>query len=297
MDELNSSWGLVKASWRVLRRDGEILIFPLLSFISSALIFGGALFLLNKTGALGYFKEIFESKDDSLHLMEKIPLQFYGYLFIFYLVNYFSITFFNVALISCTLIRMGGQDPSVLDGVVYSVKRIKYIFGWAVFESTVGVVLIFIQNRIKIAGRWIAYFLNFSWSLASYLAVPIFVAEEKGPVETLKRSIELFRGSWGEQMVGRFIFGSIGAIFGLLPMIGLLVFPFLAPKQCSEFFLHFLVFVITYGICMSILMEALKGVFQAALYFYATEGVSPDGFDEGEIQSSFIMNNPGFFKA
>ena len=36
---LSNSWELAKASWNVLLADKELLIFPILSFIASALVF------------------------------------------------------------------------------------------------------------------------------------------------------------------------------------------------------------------------------------------------------------------
>ena len=137
MSNLANSWALVKASWGVLRQDKEILISPFLSGVSSMLIFGCFAFFLNKAG----FLEMLKTAEQTGQMSGDFPLQYYGYLFVFYLVNYFSITFFSVALISCACIRMSGDDPDVLDGFVYAFKRIKFILGWAILEATVGVLL------------------------------------------------------------------------------------------------------------------------------------------------------------
>jgi len=54
-----------------------------------------------------------------------------------------------------------------------------------------------------------------AWNLATFLVVPVLVAEEVGPFEAVKRSAQLLKRTWGEQIVGNL---SIGGIFGLLTL-------------------------------------------------------------------------------
>ena len=97
---ISNSWGLVKASYEVLRADKELVVFPVISSVSLIVvtfmftipfIFSG---ILDSTfGGFGIFGYIF--------------------LFVFYAVQYFVIIFFNTALVSAALIRLNGGDPTV----------------------------------------------------------------------------------------------------------------------------------------------------------------------------------------
>ncbi len=295
MGNLTNSWALIKASWGVLRQDKEILIFPFLSGVSSLLIFGCFAFFLNKTG----FPEMMKAAEQSGQLSEVFSLQYYGYLFVFYLVNYFSITFFSVALISCACIRMSGHDPDVLDGFVYAFKRIKFILGWAILEATVGVFLNMLQDRSKGIGKWLVGFIGFSWALASYLVVPVFIVEEIGPLAALKKSTELFKKTWGEQIAGSFMFGAISFLFYIPGVILFAVSFFFFPRNGGSVtansvplpVLGCIAAAVFYFIVLAIVSGALKGVFQAALYQFASEGVSPKGFRADELSGSFSPAN------
>ena len=221
-----------------------------------------------------------------------------GILFIFYLINYFSITFFSVALISCACIRMSGDDPDVLDGFVYAFKRIKFILGWAILEATVGVLLNMLQNRSKSFGRWLAGFFEFSWALASYLVVPVFIVEEIGPLAALKKSTELFKKTWGEQLAGSFMFGAISFLFCIPGAILFFASFFFFPSNGgtitgnnATLVVGCIAAAVVYFIVFSIISGALKGVFQAALYQFASEGVPPTGFSADELSGSFSPEN------
>ena len=276
--KISRSWSLIKASWSVMRQDREILIFPLLSGLSSMLIMASFMLFLFKTGQV-------EMMDET----RQPSLQSYGFLFVFYLVNYFSMTFFSVALIACASIRLTGQDPTAGDGFEYAMKRVKYIFGWAMMEATVGLLLQMLQNRSQRLGQWVIALIGMSWTLATYLVVPVFVMEERGPIDALKRSAELFKKTWGEQMVGSFTFGAVSTIFcipGFALIVGAMIF--LKPESAQTSLAYaFLAAAVIYFVVLTIVGGALKGVFQAALYFYARDGKTPAGFNPDDIAGSF----------
>src|SRR6476659_201624 len=202
-ERISNSWELVKASAAVLRSDKELVVFPIVSAIGSMIVlatFAIPMFLA------GVF--------DSMYVDGK-GFQPLGMLvaFLFYLVQYTVIFFANTALVGAALIRLRGGDPTVADGFRIASQRLGPILGYALIAATVGTVLRVITERVGIIGRIVISLIGFAWAIATYLVVPVLAAEDIGPVDAVKRSAELLKRTWGEQLVGN---AGMGAVFGLI---------------------------------------------------------------------------------
>ena len=61
--------------------------------------------------------------------------------------------------------------------------------------------------------------------MLTYLIVPVLVLEERGVLDSIPRSAELFRKQWGEELLGGFGFGLLNFLLllpGLLASIALI---------------------------------------------------------------------------
>jgi len=110
------------------------------------------------------------------------------------------------------------------------------------------------------------------WTLASFLVVPILVAERKSPIDALKGSASLLKKTWGEQLVGNFSF-SFGFVFFLLAIpaylaIALAVYAGRDLKSMPLAVASATVGVL-YLILLALIQSALQSIFQAALYLHA----------------------------
>ena len=85
---------LMSSSWQVLKKDKELLVFPLLSGICCALVTASFVLPMVGTGA-------WEPPAEGAATVEYVA--YYGILFLFYFCNYFVITFFNSAIIACAV--------------------------------------------------------------------------------------------------------------------------------------------------------------------------------------------------
>jgi len=188
MGKFSHTWSLMGASWEVLKKDKEILIFPLISGICCLLVM--ASFAIPLVASDNWQPPGKEAATGEL-------VEYYAILFLFYFCNYFIIVFFNSAIIACAVIRMGGGDPTVADGFRAAFSRIGLIVGWALVSATVGIILRIIEDRSKFVGRIVAGLLGLAWSVVSFLVVPILVVEKKGPMTALKDSTVLLKKTWG----------------------------------------------------------------------------------------------------
>src|SRR5439155_18890029 len=108
MIKIRRTWSLMSACWLILKKDKEMLVFPLIS--------GACCLLLLASFAIPfYLTGSWQPPKAGAETMRQVG--YYGTLFLFYVCNYFVVIFFNCAIVACAAIRMGGGDPTVGDGV------------------------------------------------------------------------------------------------------------------------------------------------------------------------------------
>jgi len=197
-DRLSNGWTLAINSFKVLKENKQLIIFPVLSGISLVLIMGS--FVLVFLSANGWS---FENAEDSGTIGN------YLYLFLFYLVNYFIVVFFNMALIHCTRLYFRGEEVSINAGLRFSLSRIGTIFSWSVFAAIVGTILRIIQEESGIIGKIITGIIGIVWNIATFFVIPVIAYEDLGPIAAFKRSSQLMKQKWGESLGATFSFGLI----------------------------------------------------------------------------------------
>lgn len=279
MERIKRSWELVKASWEVLKQDKELILFPI---ISAVIMFFVTLTFLIPTLLGNILDGIFANG---------MPIFGYIVLFLFYLVQYTVVYFNSTALVGAAMIRLRGGDPKVKDGLSIAWSHILPILGWALVSATVGLILNALSNNSKKRGRGgkslIASLLGAAWNVLTFLVVPVLAVEGLGPIEAIKRSWELLKRSWGEQISGKL---SIGLIFGLIGVGGglLLAGAGIGLSILLESIIPAIVFGILlflFIVILSLLNSTLSSIFSAAVYAYAAEGQT-GMFDENLIQES-----------
>lgn len=275
-EKFSQSWSLVKSSAAVLRSDKELLIFPLLSAIC-CLVVAASFFIPAMLG--GLFAGM---REDSAS-----PL-LYVFLFGFYVIQYFVIIFFNSALIGAAMIRLDGGDPTVADGFRIARSKLPAILGYAVIAATVGMVLRALQERAGFIGRFVVGLIGLAWTVASFLVVPVLVSQDIGPIDAVKRSAELLKKTWGENLIGT---GGIGLVFGLaiflLALIGGGLIIMAVSSGVVSIMVTTIVAVVLALLLLILIQAALQGVYAAALYRYATEGDAGQGFDRDMVAGAF----------
>ena len=275
---LSNSWELVKASAAVLRSDKELVIFPIVSAVGSVIVLA--------TFAIPMF---LAGMFDSMYVDGK-GFQPLGMLvaFLFYLVQYTVIFFANTALVGAALIRLRGGDPTVADGFRIASQRLGPILGYALISATVGMVLRAIAERAGFIGRIVISLIGFAWNIATYLVVPVLAAEDIGPIDAVKRSTQLLKRTWGEQLVGN---AGVGAVFGLMMfgvfLIGIPLIVLAAISESLALVGIAVLLVVLAALALGVISSTLTGIYSAAVYRFAAEGEVGDGFSAEMIQSAF----------
>ena len=65
-------------------------------------------------------------------------------------------------------------------------------------------------ERYGIVGRIVAALFGLAWNLVTFLTMPILVIEDVGVGDAFRRSKDLFRKTWGENVVGQAGLGVLG---------------------------------------------------------------------------------------
>ncbi|MGN2242907.1 DUF6159 family protein [Frateuria sp. GZRR33] len=273
------SWGLMKASAAVLRSDKALLAFPLLSGLCSLVVAASFLVPVALAAIASDGRTL-----DREHWSAATWLLMFG----FYLVQYFVIVFFNTALAGCALRHLRGEPTSLSDGLALAGSRWASILGYALIAATVGLFLRALQERLGLVGRLVAGLLGLAWTVATFLVVPVLASQGAGPVDAVKRSVDLLKRTWGENLIGNV---GLGAAFGLMTFLALLLGALLIG---GAFALHSMpavvvavVVVVVALVLLSLVQASLQGIYAAALYRYAEDGETGAGFEPALLQGAF----------
>jgi hypothetical protein len=277
MGRIFRTWDLIGQSIAVLKSDKELLWLPIFSAIacvavSVVMLSGGALVFLPQLRAAHAARG---------------PAQFTPamllFVFLFYLVNYFIVVFFNVALVSIASNRLAGGHAVLNDGLQLAWQRKGKVLEWALLAATVGILLRALEERLSWLGRLMVDLVGIAWTLATFFVVPLLASEDLGPWEALSRSAELFRETWGEELVGGF---SFGLIFMLLALPGLLL-PLYGSTLGPREMIFGTILAVIYWLLLAVVNSTVQGIFMAALYGYAITKSVPPGFNPDDLQQAW----------
>jgi hypothetical protein len=270
-DRLSNGWKMGIKSLKVIQKNKQLVLFPIIS---------GAFLVLVVASFLGILYATFGLEFDNL--AKNSSIADYATAFLFYLVCYFIIVFFNVGLVHCTRIYLKGEKPSFSDGVKFSLTRLPVIFGWAMLSATVGLILKAIQENSGALGGIISSIVGVVWSIATFFVVPVLAYENVGPFTALKRSSQVMKEKWGE---------SIGASFsfGILTFVGILL---IALPIGFLFSLVNPVLGVGIGILIVFLIQSIVSsaemVFIATVYHEIVEDTPVEDFDSELLDDLFV---------
>ena len=268
-DRLSNGWKISMNSFKILKANKQLIIFPVLSGISLLLLIGS------------FFTAIYAASGWNFdNLNGTSPVINYLVMFLFYVVNYFIVVFFNMALIHCTHLYFKGEEVTVQKGLQFSMSRLGVIFSWAIFAATVGTILRAIQENSGALGKIITGIIGIVWSVTTFFVVPVIAYEKLGPIDAFKRSSQLMKQKWGESLGATFSFSIIHllAMFLLaIPLfaIGALIHP-----------LAGVALAIPGAFIILAVMSAAQTIFVSAVYHDVT-GDPTEHFNQQMIDNLF----------
>ena len=284
MGRFSRSWQIAKLSFGVIGKDKEMLAFPMLAGLFSTLYAVALLFPTIIVGLIG------QSTGATLAM----GVVEYAALFLTYLGLSFIATFFNTCVVYTTKTRFEGGDATFMDSLRFAISKIGLIFQWSMVAATVGLLLRALDHLAERLGgigeivlKIFRSMLGMIWSIVTIFVVPAMVYENLGPKEAIKKSAETIKATWGESLIRHY---GLGFVSGLLMMAGILmsVVLFMVLANLGPIGAAVAVAVSgLYFLAIFLVFNCANTVFNTALYVYANQGESPEGFDSELLQGVF----------
>ncbi|MEV6913960.1 DUF6159 family protein [Amycolatopsis sp. NPDC051106] len=273
MGRLARSYALFVASLRVLRAHKGLAWFTVLAGVAGLFVAGAFL-------TPAFFLSHVEITDHG-----RLTAGSWVLLAAFYLVSAFVTIFFNAGLISQADVALRGGSPAVSAGLAAAASRWPALLGWAGISATVSAVLRAIEERLGFLGSIISGLIGLAWRLTTFLVLPIIMLEGAGVKAGVRRSVELFRRTWGENAAGGAGIGLIGFILSLAGYAVLLLAGFLLGGTATVFVC--LGLAIVWSVLVAVFSTTLSGIYQTALYRYAADGAVPGEFASVDFAGAF----------
>ena len=272
MGRFRRSWELAKSSWSTLRADRELLALPVFSFLTSLIVLGvflGLVFIVDYESSTGLEDFELSTGGAILLILAGVGLAIVA-------------TYFQAAMVGGAHERLTGGDPTISSALGVATSRLGLIVPWALFSWTVGAVLRALGEHAGAIGRFVVSLIGMAFRVVTFLAVPILVVEKLGPFNTLKRSAELFKRTWGENLAGQAGIGIV-AFVAMIPIIavaallGAAISPILG-----------IIVAIPLVATVAVVMTSLTAIYQTALYQFATTNEVPAGFEDSNLSAAFV---------
>lgn len=273
--KIRNGWELSKQSWGALRANPQLLMFPVISMIGMIIV---TILFLIPISATGIFQALTQEgtvTNDVGGVIAAIVL------FLYYVVTYTVIIFSNTALVGATMKLLRGEPATVSDGIQIASARLGKIIVYAIISATVGMIARGIRDAgrdsknpiVAIIAAIIGGLLQGAWNLLVFFAIPVLVVEDCGVVDSLRRSVDLFKRTWGEHFTGSTAIGGITCLAYVAVFVigGGLIFLAVATESAA-LIIGAIALVILAVVTLGLLQGAVNGIFQASLYKYATTG-------------------------
>jgi Family of unknown function (DUF6159) len=278
VQRIRNSWELAKVSWSVLRSDKSLAVFPFLSALAGLAVVGVVAGLIAATG---------------VNSANGGSLKGIGYVFIAagYIASAFVTTYFLGALVHGANEALEGRHAELGECFGAANSRLHRILPWALVQATVSIVIQALENQ-RLIGQIVASLIGTAWAVLTFLTVPIIMLEDLGPIVAVKRSGQLLRRSWGENLTAQVGFGIFGFV-ALLPAALLVAIG--AATGSLVVVIALATVAVAWAVVTILAVSALSGIYRTALYRFAVDGVAPPAFAGADLQHALgpRQNRPG----
>jgi hypothetical protein len=206
------------------------------------------------------------------------------------------ITFPAAGLVSAVDEEMHGRDASLGSGMSAAFARFGPLVAWSAILTVVSILINLIRGNGQggpignLLRGVLAAAADIMWQLITFFVLPVMMIEKASPIDAIKASSALFKKQWGTQLAGGVRIGGFVALLIILPgalILGAGVAIVFAGTTTAAIIgvttaaIGFLVIVLG-----GLIINAMRGIYSVALYYYAKDGEVLGGFTGEELQSS-----------
>ncbi|HSH18478.1 MAG TPA: DUF6159 family protein [Candidatus Saccharimonadales bacterium] len=291
LGHFQKSWLLTKAAWNCLKLDKELVTLPFIGMGVSLAVMAAAAALVVIAPAHTFYISNFTGNEGELNLTK---LGIASIIALGFVMGGIA-TYITAAVIHGALTRFNGEDPTIGGSLAAARRRLGSLLAFSVFNSTIGLILSEIINRIPyIGGVIMAWLAQAAWNVASFFAIPVIVSSSKPvtPLAATRKSFGIIRKVWGESLI-------VTATITLVSMLSIILYAFTIISVVGLFATNGMLQGVALGavialaflglLMMVIVFSVLEGIIKAAVYHYATTGQSPVTFNERLMREAFTQ--------
>jgi hypothetical protein len=185
----------------------------------------------------------------------------------------------HATIIARVMARFHGQRVSNTEALRAALTKTPHLIAWAFINYVIVSILRNIANR-GIIGLLVGSLVRAGWFIASFFVVPVILFEDKGALASVKRSVQLCRARWGENIVGNSALAVVSFVAVLADVVVAVVVGLVfAPLGA---------FVGIVGLAaILVVMTVASAAFNAALYWFAVTAQCPGQYALADLQSAY----------
>lgn len=288
---IRRSRAILRAALHTLKRNPRLLWFPVLSVVGLVfLVATGA--LITKVGAIfaGHggadVGELWTTLGQPHPARDETVVRAMSIAGIVFIVcgQLFEVAI-AVAMTHAALEALAGRDWSLRQSFDVVKRRRGTVVSFAIIRATVGSLLS--RSKKDRKGRrkgpgLLRKLAGFAWSAATYLVMPVIAREERGGFGSIERSAKLLRDTWRETLLARLTLGWLWVPAIIVAAVPAILCAALGVRDAAVLAVAIglpVLAIAIFGLCL----HTLDGIYRAALYTYATEGVVPEAFDDASL--------------
>lgn len=265
-----NAWSLYKASFRILRKDRELMWLPFLGLFA----YLGLTACLVATAAFAL-----RSMPTGMASVTTVLIALYVH---FFLVAFVCL-FVNMMVIAAATDRLLGGNPTLATSWRAAWHRRGRLAVWAALTTTGAVLLVFMARSAGPLGRLLSTAGGIAWELATVFVMPVLLYEEAGVRQALRKSEATFRNAFGETVTGLAGISVVTSIMATLlalasPMVFAVLPMLVAGWVGAQDSVYIGIIIGSVILWFTVLFgvigfgAVLQGIYKAALYAYAKTG-------------------------
>ena len=267
---------MAKLGIAVVRADPELMVYTFLSALFSLVAIGAAI-----SGSVGLDAIATDPECVGEDCGSALAFAHMAIWFLFYMIVSIITVFWNAAIIASAYERLSsGTNPSFSYGIGQAIRCLPQILVWGVIAGTVGLFIQILEALahnddsplpLRIVAGLASFIIGIAWWIVTFFMIPMIVLERAGVLDSMGRSTELFKRTWGEDVTSH-----IGT--GLLMFLTILVVTGISVPlmYLGDFGIILGIVILAVGLLFTVLFfSTVESVNRASLFYYAKTGEAP----------------------
>ena len=204
-ERLSRGWKMTKLGMAVVRADPELMVYTFLSALFSLVAIGAAV-----SGSVGLDAIASDPECVGEECGSELAVAHMAIWFVFYLLVSVITVFWNAAIIASAYERLSsGTNPSFSYGIGQAMKCLPQILVWGIIAGTVGLFIQILESLshdeqspvpLRIVAGLASFIIGIAWWIVTFFVIPMIVLERAGVLDSMGKSSELFKRTWGEDV-------------------------------------------------------------------------------------------------